>query len=96
MTGHPGFPSLVTVIILAGLGDHAEGAETASARIVVELSDHAGSAAETLTQAKRQVARIYGDIGVEVLWTDATPRQRTPMAISSSISSFERNRRGRA
>ena len=71
MAGHLGFPSLVTVIILAGLSGLAEGAETASARIVVELSDHAGIAAETLTQAKRQVARIYGDMGVEVLWSDA-------------------------
>ena len=39
--------------------------------MVVEVFDHAGVSAETLTRAKSEVCRIYADMGVEVLWTGA-------------------------
>ncbi len=68
MAGHRTWAGVVIIVVLAGL---AEGAEPDVARIVVELSNHAGVAAETLTEAKRHVSGIYKDVGVEVLWTDA-------------------------
>jgi hypothetical protein len=56
--------------VLAGLSDAVAGEEAGRPTIIVELFDHAGLSAETLTQAKNDVSRIYGDVGVEVLWTD--------------------------
>lgn len=70
MAGHRGFRSLVAAIMLAGLSDAVAGEEAGRPTIIVELFDHAGLSAATLTQAKNDVSRIYGDVGVEVLWTD--------------------------
>ena len=79
MAGHLALPSVLATVIIAGLSDPARGAvpsvakkdESTSATIIVELTDQASLPAQTLTQAKRQVSRMYGDIGVEVVWTDA-------------------------
>jgi hypothetical protein len=65
--------------MVVGLGDSVRGAEAPAAKgaqlpaatIVVDLSDQAGFPAETLTQARSLVSRIYQDIGVQVLWSDA-------------------------
>jgi hypothetical protein len=71
MAAHRHVARAFTVVILAGSGDLAEAAETGSATIVVKLSNQAGVAGGTLAEAQSQVSRIYADVGVEVLWTDA-------------------------
>jgi hypothetical protein len=80
MARHLGIGSLAAVIILAGLshrvagltdrGQRAAGDDAARPTIVVAVFDQAGVSPEILTHAKNQVSRIYGDVGVEALWTD--------------------------
>ena len=71
MAGHLGVQSVVAAIILAGLSHPVVGEEAGRPTIVVAVFDHAGIPADTLAQAKTDVSRIYGDVGVDVLWTDA-------------------------
>lgn len=70
-----GFRSLVMIMILTGLSHPVAAGQAGRPVIVVELFDHAALSAETVTQAKGEVSRTYGDVGVEVLWTDATNAQ---------------------
>ena len=74
MAGHLGFRSFLAAIMLTGLGDPVAGEPAGPPTIVVEVFDHAGVSAETLTRAKHDVSRIYRDLGVEVLWTDAAAK----------------------
>jgi hypothetical protein len=74
MAGHLGVRSVVTAIILAGLSHPVAGEEAGGATIVVEVFDHAGFSAETVARAKNDVSRIYGDIGVGVLWADSVAK----------------------
>jgi hypothetical protein len=84
MARHFGIWSLVTVIILAGLGQRVagftdrghrvNGEDTGRPAIVVSVFDQVGVSPEILTNAKNHVTRIYGDVGVDVLWTDQTAK----------------------
>ncbi len=74
MAGHLGFRSFLAAIMLTVLGDPVAGEPAGPPTIVVEVFDHAGVSAETLIRAKHDVSRIYRDLGVEVLWTDAAAK----------------------
>jgi hypothetical protein len=67
-----GFHSLVAASILAGLSAPVAGEEAGRPTIVVEVFDHVGVPAETLSLAKKDVTQIYGDVGVDIRWTDTT------------------------
>ena len=71
MARHLGFRTLVAAIILTALGRPVAAADLTQAGVVVEVFNHAGVSAETLTRAKSDVSRIYADMGVEIVWTDA-------------------------
>ena len=80
MARHFGIRSLVTVIILAGLShrlaaltdrsQRVAGEDAGRPTIVVSVFDQAGVSPEVLTHAKSHVRRIYGEVGVDVLWID--------------------------
>jgi hypothetical protein len=74
MASHLGFRSLGTTLILAGLSDPVAGKDRTPAAVVVEVFDRAGVPAETLTRAKNDVSRIYGEVGVDVVWTDVAAK----------------------
>ena len=70
-----GLWGLVTTVILTGLSHLVDGGEAGRPTIVVEVFDQAALSPETLTQTKGEVSRIYGSVGVEVLWTNAKNAQ---------------------
>ena len=71
MVGQRGFQSLVGALALVGLSDPVAG-QAPRPGIVVTVVNDAGLAADTLSRAKAHVARIYGDMGVDLMWADPT------------------------
>ena len=63
------------MIVLTALSQPIAAGEAGRPAIVVEVFDHAGLSVETLTQAKGEASRIYRDVGVEILWTNAENAQ---------------------
>jgi len=72
MAGPRGFQHLVAALALVGLSDPVAGQEALRPGIVVTVFNDAGLAAETLSRAEAHVARIYGDMGVDLVWADPT------------------------
>lgn len=70
MAGERGFQRLVGALVLVGLSDPVAGQDAPRPGIVVTVFNDAGLSAETVTRAEAEVARIYGDIGVDLLWAD--------------------------
>lgn len=71
MAGQRGFQSLIGALALVGLSDPLAG-QAPRPGIVVTVFNDACLAAETLSRAEAHVARIYGDMGVDLMWADPT------------------------
>jgi hypothetical protein len=75
MACHLGLRSFVTAFIVTGLSGPVTGDDATGPTVVVEIFDQAGLASEVLSQAKHHVSRLYSDVGVAVVWTDAGAKQ---------------------